>query len=163
MTDHHHDRSEDLLDVLRDVLRSTDAVPPEVVAAAKESFTWRTIDAELAALSYDSLLAGELSGTRGHVDARTLSFEFGQVTVEVEVEVEVEDGDGGCRLVGQVAPRVPESVEVHQVDTSEVKVAQPDQFGRFTFDGIESGAVRLLLRFAPADGPAMLLTEWVTI
>src|SRR5262245_16021611 len=84
MTDHHHDRSEDLLDALRDALRLTDAVPAEVVSAAKESFTWRTIDAELAALSYDSVLTGELAGTRGQLDTRTLSFEFGPLTVEVE-------------------------------------------------------------------------------
>ena len=161
MTDHHHDRSEDLLDALRDALRLTDAVPAEVVSAAKESFTWRTIDAELAALSYDSVLTGELAGTRGQVDTRTVSFEFGALTVEIEVE-DAPSG-AGCRLVGQVAPRVPESVELHHVEATEATVAQPDQFGRFTFDSVERGPVRLLLRFAPAEGPAMLLTEWVTI
>jgi hypothetical protein len=161
MTDHHHDRSEDLLDTLRDALRLTDGVPPEVVAAAKESFTWRTIDAELAELSYDSLLTGELAGTRGQVDVRTLSFEFGPLTVEIEVE----DAPAAsrCRLVGQVAPRVPVSVEVHHVEVSTPIVTQPDPLGRFSFDDVERGPVRLLLRFAPAEGPAMLLTEWVTI
>ena len=161
MTDHHHDRSEDLLDALKDALRLTDGVPDEVVAAAKGSFTWRTIDAELAALSYDSLLTGELAGTRGQVDTRTLSFEFGPLTVEIEVD-DAPSGPG-CRLVGQVAPRVPESVEVHHVEMSGAKVIQPDGFGRFTFEGVERGPVRLLLRFSPAEGPAMLLTEWVTI
>ncbi|MGD9704327.1 MAG: hypothetical protein AB7Q42_21630 [Acidimicrobiia bacterium] len=158
MTD-HHDRSEALLDALRAALNTTDAVPAEVVAAAKAGFTWRTIDAELAELSYDSLLATELAGTRGSVDTRTLSFEFGPIGIEIEVE----DDGRSRRLVGQVAPGVPESIEIHHVDGVEPLLTVPDQHGRFRFAAIERGPVRLLLRFAPANGPAMLLTEWVTI
>ena len=115
MTDHHHDRSEALLDAFRAALTTTDAVPDEVVAAAKASFTWRTIDAELAELSYDSLLVGELAGTRGEAETRTLSFEFGAVGIEIEVET---DGPSR-RLVGQIAPGVPESIEVHHVSGGE--------------------------------------------
>ncbi len=159
MTDHHHDRSEALLDALRAALTTTDAVPDEVVAAAKASFTWRTIDAELAELSYDSLLAGELAGTRGGAETRTLSFEFGAVGIEIEVET---DGPSR-RLVGQIAPGVPESIEVHHVAGGEALVIAPDRHGRFSVDGVERGAVRLLLRFVAGEGPAMLLTEWVTI
>ena len=159
MTDHHHDRSEALLDALRAALTTTDAVPDEVVAAAKASFTWRTIDAELAELSYDSLLVGELAGTRGEAETRTLSFEFGAVGIEIEIET-----DGPARrLVGQIAPGVPESIEVHHVSGGEPLVIGPDRHGRFSLTGVERGAVRLLLRFVPGEGPAMLLTEWVTI
>ena len=159
MTDHHHDRSEALLDALRAALTTTDAVPDEVVAAAKASFTWRTIDAELAELSYDSLLAGELAGTRGEAETRTLSFEFGAVGIEIEIET-----DGSARrLVGQIAPGVPESIEVHHVSGGEPHMIVPDRHGRFSVAGVERGAVRLLLRFVPGEGPAMLLTEWVTI
>jgi len=39
---------------LRSVIERADPVPPPVVAAAKASFTWRTIDSELAELVADS-------------------------------------------------------------------------------------------------------------
>jgi hypothetical protein len=153
------DRSEELLDAVRHALDAHDAVPPEVVAAAKASFTWRTIDAELAELSYDSVLSGELAGTRGGAVPRSLSFEFGAMSVELEVE----DTVTGRSLAGMVAPRMPESIEIHHVDMAEPYTAVPDQLGRFTLDSVEPGPIRLLLRFAPPNGPAMLLTEWVTI
>ena len=43
-----------LLDELRRAASRFDPPPPAVVEAARSSFTWRTIDAELAALVFDS-------------------------------------------------------------------------------------------------------------
>ena len=44
----------------------SEPVPADVVAAAKATFTWRTIDAELAALTFDSVAdADALAGVRG--------------------------------------------------------------------------------------------------
>jgi hypothetical protein len=65
--------------------------------------------------------------------------------------------------VGQTAPGVPQSIELHHVGGGEPQVIAPDRHGRFTIAGVDRGAVRLLLRFVPGEGPAMLLTEWVTI
>ena len=48
------DEDDTLWHELRMVIQKGDPVPPEVLQAARESFTWRTIDAELAALTYDS-------------------------------------------------------------------------------------------------------------
>src|SRR4051794_33213017 len=48
-----------LLAELSEVFGHVDPVPPEVVAAARASFTWRTVDAELAVLAelaFDSLV-----------------------------------------------------------------------------------------------------------
>jgi len=157
MTDPDH--TEALLATLRAALDDTDAVPPEVVAAAKGAFTWRTIDAELAELAFDSLLSGELTGTRGVIGVRTLSFEYGSLAVEIEVE---EDGPTR-RLTGQIGPRPADSIEVHHVDAAEPLIAHPDHLGRFSVAGLRGGRVRLLMRFSPANGPSMLLTEWVTI
>ena len=52
-------KDDDLLRELGRVVTAADPVPPEVIAAAKASFTWRTIDAELAELAFDSLLDDE--------------------------------------------------------------------------------------------------------
>ena len=43
-----------LLAALRRIPRHADPVPGPVLEAARGSFTWRTIDAELAELAYDS-------------------------------------------------------------------------------------------------------------
>lgn len=153
------DPNDALLVAVRGVLDDTEPVPESVIAAAKGAFTWRTIDAELAELSFDSLLSGELTGTRGAVGLRTLSFEYGSLAVEIEV---AEDGVER-RLVGQVGPRPADTVEVHHVDAREPLIARPDHLGRFSVVGVRHGQIRLLLRFSPANGPAMLLTEWVTI
>ncbi len=46
-----HDR---LWRVLAAVMREADPVPPEILQSGRDSLAWRTIDAELAALTYDS-------------------------------------------------------------------------------------------------------------
>ena len=55
------------------------AIPfPSVLAAARGSFTWRTIDAELAELAYDSALDTErLTAVRSADTARLLTFPKG--------------------------------------------------------------------------------------
>ena len=47
---------EELLAALRQALRARQAVSPGFVEAGKGAFAWRTIDAELAQLTYDSLV-----------------------------------------------------------------------------------------------------------
>jgi hypothetical protein len=50
------------------------AVPDRVVAAGKQVCTWRTIDAELAALTFDSLLDEPIGAVRASADGpRVLS------------------------------------------------------------------------------------------
>ena len=159
MTDHHHDRSEDLLDALRAALTTTDAVPDEVVAAAKDSFTWRTIDAELAELSYDSLMAvswpapaarprrGPSASSSGRWASRSRSRPTGRPAVSWV----------------RSRPACPSRSRSTTSSGGESHTVVCDRHGRFSVTGVERGAVRLLLRFVPGEGPAMLLTEWVTI
>ncbi|GAB3955588.1 hypothetical protein GCM10029976_098820 [Kribbella albertanoniae] len=51
-----------LLEALRDALVTEQEVPRAFVEAGKAAFAWRTIDAELAALTYDSAWAGPRGG-----------------------------------------------------------------------------------------------------
>ena len=69
-----------LLDELRALVADDDPVPERVLAAARGSFTWRTIDAELAALVYDSALDAErLTAVRSADTVRLLTFETAEL------------------------------------------------------------------------------------
>src|SRR3954463_13001834 len=97
----HDNHYEDLLAELRLAALIVDPVPQRVTFAAKASLAWRTIDAELAELTYDSALdADRLTLVRGAAAARMLTFSASGLTVDVEVE----ELDGGLRLIGEVAP-----------------------------------------------------------
>ena len=77
-----------LMAEVRAVLENADPVPPAVLAAAKGTFTWRTIDSELAELvadSADSLAGAVGAGVRGETAPRLLTFEAAGLVVEVEV------------------------------------------------------------------------------
>src|SRR3954452_12156683 len=92
---------EDLLAELRVAGLVVDPVPERVVFAAKASLSWRTIDAELAELTYDSALdVDRLTLVRGATAARMLTFSAGDLTVDVEVE----GTDRERRLVGAMTP-----------------------------------------------------------
>jgi hypothetical protein len=147
-----------LMEVLGHGLRAAERVPAEVVAAAKASFTWLDIDAELAALTFDSVTESpELVGVRsGGSGPRELTFQHGDVVVDVEI------GDDGT-VVGQVAPPPVEWVEVHQAAVGEPMRVAPDDRGRFRAPGVGHGPFRLLCRFGTGAPFPLLLTDWVTI
>ena len=149
----------ELLDRLREAVAS-DEVPAEVLSAAKAAFTWRTIDAELAELAYDSLEdQAALAGVRGPGGPRALTFEAGDAVIEIEVEA----AGGTRRLEGQVVPADVRMLELHRIDTPEPVRLASDSLGRFRADGVRPGRLRLLCRFGPRGGGATLLTEWVLI
>jgi hypothetical protein len=100
--------------------------PREVTEAAKGLFTWRTIDAELAALSYDSLVDAEEGVVRGAAGPRALVFEAG----DVEIEVEVAPGRDGRRLVGQLSAAGAVDLAVDGA----ARTLAVDELGRFATD-----------------------------
>lgn len=151
------DEEHRLLETLGALTARLDAVPAPVAHAARESFTWRTVDAELAELAYDSLLDDDrLAGVRSVDAPRSLAFEG----PELSVEVEVAESGAGRRLLGQVAPGQAGEVEVrHRNGRMTVAV---DEVGRFSAADIPAGPVSL--RFVPAAGDqAPLETAWTVI
>jgi hypothetical protein len=151
---------DELLAALGRALQEREPVPEDVVAAAKGAFVWRTIDAELAALTFDSVAdAQALAGVRGSGGPRALTFEHDDVVVDVEVT------EHGTRrtLVGHVAPAPLESVEVHQAGRDEPVRQTADALGRFQVPDLVAGPFRLLCRFGPGARWPVMLTEWVTI
>ena len=138
---------------------AADVPPAHVLIAAKAAFTWRTIDAELAALTYDSFVDDDaLVGVRGSDGPRQLSFERGALSLELEV---VEVGERR-RLTGQVVAS-PLAELTLQHSASERSMPVPtDHLGRFHLDEVSAGPARFLFRLA-GDVMTDVLTDWVTI
>jgi hypothetical protein len=142
---------------LRSVVDRADPVPPAVIAAAKASFTWRTIDSELAELVTDSaeMSAASGAGVRGETAPRLLTFEAAGLSVEVEVA----ESGSTRRLVGQLVPMTPAEVVVRWNAGSASTTA--DDLGRFVVSDVPAGLVRLAVRRRTDANP--VLTSWVSI
>jgi hypothetical protein len=140
---------------LRNVIEQADPIPDSVLAAAKASFVWRTIDAELAELVTDSLLTA--ASIRSGSAARLLTFEG----PGVEVEVEVADTGATRRLTGQLVPVTAATVIVRWSGGS--AEARADELGRFSVAEIPAGAVSLAITSTLDGAPRSIVTSWVSI
>ena len=89
---------DELVARLAEALPKADPVPAAVTEFAKAAFGWRTIDAELAELVFDSAV-DELVGVRSEDDTRQVTFRAPGVEIEVAVMA-----DGVRRIVGQLVP-----------------------------------------------------------
>ena len=141
-----------LLELLRRGLEILDPVPPEVVAAAKAAFTWRTVDAELAEIVFDSH-ADALVGMRSGGHPRQVTFR----APGIEIEVMVSD-EGRKDVVGQLVP--PQEATVELLADGEVRTERTDRLGRFAFIGVLGGSVRLAV---VTSDDARIVTDWVVI
>lgn len=139
-----------LIELLGRALREADPVPEHVLEGARAAFTWRTIDTELAELVFDS--ARELAGARADEASRQITFQ----APGVEIEVMVID-DGMRRLVGQLVP--PSMKRIELVGADSVHSTDTDRLGRFSFDELAPGPVRLVV--LGEDGAHLVQTEWV--
>lgn len=144
------------LHALRRTIEQHDPVPADVERVARESFTWRTVDAELADLAYDSLFDdASLAGVRSGEAPRALTFAGATFSVELEVE---EQGDRR-RLLGQLVPPAGADIEVrHAGGPSSLEA---DTMGRFATE-VETGLVSLRCRLRDGEG-AVLETAWVVV
>ena len=150
------ERHDELLDELRLAGLVVDPVPDRVVFAAKASLSWRTVDAELAQLTYDSALDDErLSLVRGVAATRLLTFSTPGLTLDVEVEGTGRDR----RLLGELAPAQAAVVSIRHAEG--VTEVETDEDGRFRTGPVPGGPIALSLRLAA--GGSMVQTEWITL
>jgi hypothetical protein len=141
---------DELLETLGRALAAAEPVPESVQHGARAAFTWRNIDTELAQIVFDS--AQELVGVRSEDVNRQVTFQAPGVEIEVMV---IEDGTR--RLVGQLIP--PTETDVEMVAGDDVSSVRSDRLGRFTFDDLGPGPVRLVV--LGRDGERLVQTDWV--
>ena len=150
MTASGRDEDDDLLDELRAAVRSAGTPTAATLAAARAAFSWRTVDAELAALTHDSLVDLPVGQRGASAGPRDLVFEGRDLSVELEL-----DDD---RLVGQLVPAAPGQVTLLGPD-GERDRSDVDEWGRFRFERPVPGPTRL--RCTTAAG--VLVTDWVRL
>jgi hypothetical protein len=145
---------EQLLHVLARALGESEPIPERVLEGARAAVTWRTIDAELADLAelvFDS--ARDEAGVRSEDINRQMTFQ----APGVEIEVMVID-NGARRLIGQLVPGAEMMVQLTAGEV--VQEVQTDDLGRFSFDDVAPGPVRLVVS---TDGRPVVRTEWMLL
>lgn len=142
---------DELMEALGEALRSAGPIPSHVTLSGRAAWTWRTIDAELATLVFDSALEDAVSVRGGEgAGTRLLIFE-GEQGSSVEFEV----GDDG--LVGQLLPPVSGQVSLLSTDGAAVEVSA-DSVGCFVLP-LPDGPFRLLCRTSEST----FTTDWVRL
>jgi hypothetical protein len=137
---------------LRHLFEQIDSVPEHVIHAAKESYGWRMIDAELAALTYDSMTDQPLVHLRGDAEPRLVTFD----AADLRFEVEISGSGNDRRLLGQLVPPQQTQLEIRH-RTRGRHVIQTDEAGQFIVGGLQGGVLSLVCR--RPDRPPVA-TEW---
>jgi hypothetical protein len=151
MTQQNPPTEDRVISLLHKALDEADPVPMEVIDYAKAAFSWRTIEAELAHLAYDSS-AEAINGVRSTATARMLSFETGERLIDVEYNAVT------YRLMGQIEPARIMPVELHL--SGSVVATQTDDLGRFLFEGVLPGPVAMVFRLSTDE---VVKTEWIVL
>ncbi|HEX6222076.1 MAG TPA: hypothetical protein VF115_13380 [Acidimicrobiia bacterium] len=143
---------EQILAKLRTGLSQSDSVPSDVTEFAKAALSWRTIDADLAELDFDSIDEDLPSGVRSSTTARMVSFQVGKWMLDVEYD------EMSGRIMGHIAPESPFTVELHTPGA--LFSVESDEVGRFEADGIAPGPLSMVLRFRDGE---VIKTQWVVL
>src|SRR5262249_16841131 len=142
---------DELLAAVKDL--SDSQVPFGASDMPMELFSWRTVDAELAALTADSALEAP-AGVRAASQARTLTF----TTHDVQVVVQITERAGQRQMLGQLVPGRPAQVLVRQGGL--VRTVEADGLGRFVINDLELRGP-LSLRCSWSEGA--VTTDWVLV
>jgi hypothetical protein len=148
---------EALLEELRGAARRFDPPPAPLLEAARASLTWRTVDAELAALRFDSVVDQALAAVRSAEGPRLLTF----AAPGLDIEVEVSPIGPRRQLVGQLVPAQAARIDVRHAGG--VTTVQADQLGRFGVEAISAGPVSLRCHLATEPPTPPVVTEWISL
>ncbi len=139
---------------LRDITQRFDPVPDWLLAAAIDSYAWRTIDSDLAELVLDSGAEEARVLVRGGDQTRLLSFEATGMTIDVQVSA----SGTGRRIIGQLAPPRPATVQIRQGRGG--ADLETDELGRFS-GPLEDGPFSLMCT-AGTEG-TRVVTDWIAL
>jgi hypothetical protein len=133
---------------LRAAAASVDPVPERLVHGAITAYAWRTVDADLAELVFDSLAESAVGVVRGGDQPRLVTFRADDLTVELELE-------GDRRLIGRIEPAGVNEIGIQQGPRT---VTVPtDRLGRFATSDLTRGALRLHIR----TPQRVVVTDWI--
>lgn len=133
-----HRIDEHLVAALREALREAEQVPPRIVEIGRAAFAWHSIDAELADLTYDSLLAeaGPVAAMRAQdATLRALTYATADLTIEIEMTA-----DG---VLGQVLPPQPGHASIMIAGGAAQPGTPVDELGFFAIRPVPHSAFRL--------------------
>jgi hypothetical protein len=147
MANEWFDDDDRLLAALGEALRADTRVPRSFLDTAKATFAWHNIDAELAALTYDSARQDREPALTRAEPAALRAFTF--VSRHLTIELHLSDG----ALRGQVIPPQAGEVEL-RTDRGTVTAVPIDEVGYFALSAVPPGPCRLHIR--TADGAAVL-------
>jgi hypothetical protein len=142
--------------LLREAVTAASApdVPDSITRSARAVYTWRTIDAELAEIAFDSARAAAFGAdVRGdQATLRTLTFESRDVVIELELS--------SGALVGQLVPGRRFRIEMTTFDapSSGVEV-DVDQGGYFAVRPAPAGPFKLAVQTSEGR---RVVTPWVS-
>jgi len=139
-----------LLAELAEATRRAGEPTATMAAAAEAAYSWRTVDAELAALTYDSMADEAVLVRDAGTASRQLVFEGEGLAVELELSP--------AGLVGQLVPPSAGTVTLFS-PTGVVAAVEADALGLFRFERSHRGPVRLRCATDTHD----VLTDWVQV
>jgi hypothetical protein len=144
--------ADDWLTRLREAMREPAQVPEHVVRAGYGAYTWRTIEAELAELTYDSIDEQTAARVRSRQQAtlRALTFVSASLTVELEVAER--------RLLGQLVPPQPATITMLVRGGGPAVAVEVDQQGCFRIERAPEAPFRLRV-----TGERTVETDWITV
>jgi hypothetical protein len=151
-----------LLGELRELLARIDPMPPQLLDQVRRAFCWRTVDAELAELSFDSLVDRDAAlalraGGDPALEPRMLGFGAVVDGADLSIDVEVSTTAGRSALIGQLWPAGAAVVEMQASRGGSAEVPA-DELGRFLIEPVPHGPVRLRVRHAGS----VVQTTWVS-
>ena len=153
MTSRWWSDDEQLFAAVEDALREAREVPRHFIETGEAAFAWRTVDAELAAMTYDSaadlqLIAATRAAERAAL--RELTFSTRQLKIHLQVMDKA--------LHGQIVPPQQCEIEVRTAD-GPPSLIRTDDDGWFTVRPIPIGSFRLHCRTATSTA----ITDWLAV
>ena len=142
-----------LLAALGDAVRAARDVPASFVEAGRAAYTWHGIDAELAALTFDSAAEpAAVPATRAEeASPRFLTFTTADLTIELEV--------GADAITGQIVPPQPGHADACPA-SGPASTTEIDEIGCFVIRPLPTSPFRL---HCHGSSGISALTTWITL
>jgi hypothetical protein len=150
MTRRRWDDDERLFNDLAEAVHDTAPLARTIAEHAEGALSWRTIDEELASLTFDSSLEPVAATRAGPDETRVLVFTSTPLSMELEVTHD--------QVVGQILPPGAGEILIETSDGAEYRVSA-DESGFFELPSMPAGPVRLRCDTATAR----VVTDWVRL